>query len=63
MSNQPVKLTAGESRQKGLEPFFTGCKAVIVLVKSDETEEQAWQNHLKKHPEDIHADVRIFHLG
>ena len=62
MSNQPVKSTTGEPRQERPEPYFTGCKAVIVLVEQNETEEQAWRNYIKKHPEDIHAVVRIFHI-
>lgn len=62
MSNQPVKSIKCKSRQERPEPFLIECKPVIVLVEPDETEEQAWRNHIKKHPEDIHAKVRIFHI-
>jgi hypothetical protein len=62
MSNQEVKSMERKPRQERPEPYFAACKAVIVLVESDKTEEQAWRNHIKKHPEDIHADIRIFHI-
>jgi hypothetical protein len=62
MSNKTVKSSECKFKREKPEPFFTSCKAVIVLMEPDETEEQAWRNHLNKHPEDVHADVRIFHV-
>jgi hypothetical protein len=62
MSNQQGRSTEGEPRRERPQPYFTSCKAVIVLVAPDETEEQAWRSHIKKHPEDIKANVRIFHI-
>jgi hypothetical protein len=47
-------------RPKSLEPFFRDCRAVVVLMEPDETEDQAWRRYLKKHPEDIHAAALIF---
>ena len=31
-------------------------------MKAHEKEEHAWRRYLKSHPEDLHADVRIFHI-
>jgi len=31
-------------------------------MQRGETKEQAWEAHVKKHPEDIHTRVRIFHF-
>jgi len=43
-------------------PSFTIVKSAIVVVKMGETTEQAWRRHVKKHPEDSYADVKIFHF-
>jgi hypothetical protein len=34
----------------------------IVLVRKDETQEQAWQRHVKDHPDEKFALVRVFNL-
>jgi predicted TIM-barrel fold metal-dependent hydrolase len=62
MSNQPVRPTKREPQRERLEPFFRGCRAVVVVMERDETEAQAWQRYVKKHPQDLHADIRIFHI-
>jgi len=49
-----------DPRPKSLERFFRDCRAVVILMEPDETEDQAWQRYLKKHPEDIHAAALIF---
>ena len=36
--------------------------SAVVVVQKGETTEQAWRRHVKKHPEDTCADVRIFHF-
>lgn len=36
--------------------------SAVVVVQRGETKEQAWRRHLKKHPEDTYAHVRIFHF-
>jgi len=41
---------------------FTILKSAIVVVRRGETTEQAWWRHLKRHPEDTYADVKIFHF-
>jgi hypothetical protein len=62
MSNQPVRPIKGEPQPERLEPFFIGCRAVIVLMERHETEAQAWRRYVEKNPEDIHANIRIFHI-
>ena len=62
MSNQPVRPTRGEAQPERLEPFFKDCQAVVVVMETNETVAQAWQRYVKKHPEDFHADIRIFHI-
>ena len=37
--------------------------SAVVVVQKGETTEQAWRRHLKKHPEDSYAQVRIFHFN
>jgi hypothetical protein len=41
---------------------FTIVQSAIVVVKMGETTEQAWRRHVKNHPEDTCADVKIFHF-
>ncbi|MHB9075592.1 MAG: hypothetical protein ACYC6G_18970 [Desulfobaccales bacterium] len=43
-------------------PSFAIVKSAIVVVKMGETTEQAWRRHVRKHPEDSYADVKIFHF-
>jgi hypothetical protein len=62
MSNQPVRPTRREPRPEKPEPFFRDCRAVVVVMERDETEAQAWRRYVKKHPEDLHADIRIYHI-
>jgi hypothetical protein len=45
MSNQPGRPRE-ESRPGGLEPFFKGSQAVIVLMDPGETEDQAWRRYI-----------------
>jgi hypothetical protein len=59
MPNRPVRPRAGETQSERLGTFFRGCRAVIVLLEADETEEEAWRRYKKNHPEDIQADARI----
>jgi len=62
MPIQPGRTWKRGARPESLEPFLRQWRAVVVPVKAHEKEEQAWQRYLKNHPEDIHADVRIFHI-
>jgi hypothetical protein len=55
MSNQPLSPTRGDSQRERLEPIFTDCQAVVVVVEPDVTVAQAWQRYIKKHPEDLHG--------
>ncbi|RJR33134.1 MAG: hypothetical protein C4567_17250 [Deltaproteobacteria bacterium] len=41
---------------------FTIINPAVVVVRRGETKEQAWRRHVKKHPEDTSAHVRIFHF-
>ena len=36
-------------------------RLVIVEVRIAETNDEAWLRHLTIHPEDLHANIRIFH--
>jgi len=38
-------------------------RVVVVLVKDGENEGQAWQRHLRAHPQDSQADIKIFHIA
>jgi|UniRef100_A0A7C3SHX1 hypothetical protein len=37
-------------------------RVAVVLVKAGETEERAWRRHVREHPQDRTAEVRIFHI-
>lgn len=37
------------------------CRLAVVVVEGGETDEEAWRRHLSVHPEDRHADIRVFH--
>jgi len=50
----------GELRLKHSETFFSRSEGVIVLMKTGETSEKAWERHLETHPENEHAQIRIF---
>jgi hypothetical protein len=50
------------TNQKGWR-FFKNARPVIVVMKTGETAEQAWQRHIKTHPKDSYADVKIFHVS
>ena len=41
---------------------FDFIRSVIVVVERAENTEQAWWRHIKQHPEDIYADIKIFHF-
>lgn len=38
-------------------------KSAVVIVQRGENTEQAWHRHIMVHPEDTHADVKIFHFN
>ena len=42
---------------------ISGPTVVVVLVEPHETKEKAWRRHLKKNPQDLLADIRIFHIA
>lgn len=41
---------------------FGNFKVVVVLVRNGETEDQAWQRYLRENPEDLQADIKIYHV-
>jgi hypothetical protein len=63
MSNQALSSTRGDSQRERLEPFFTDCQTVIVVVEPDETVAQAWQRYVKKHPKDLHCVKDLIFLS
>ncbi len=50
----------GEHRLQGGESLLSRCDGVIVLMKTGETSDEAWERHLESHPENEHAEIRIF---
>ena len=57
MGNLPLRLELPETIGK-----YFGCRIAIVQVNSGETKEEAWNRNLAKHPEDIHASIKIFNF-
>jgi hypothetical protein len=51
-----------ESRPERVEPFLKKWRAAVVPMQAHEHEEHAWRRYLTSHPEDIQAEVRIFHV-
>lgn len=41
---------------------FDFIRSVVVVVERAENTEQAWWRHITQHPEDIYADIKIFHF-
>lgn len=35
-------------------------RLVVVEVRPEESEEEAWSRHLTEHPRDIYANIRVF---
>jgi hypothetical protein len=62
MCNRPIRIS-GEDQPERLETLIAGFKTVIVMVESWETKDQAWRCHLRKHPEDNNADIKIFNFA
>ena len=52
----------GEPRSHGMVSHLPRTTAVVVLVKPHETKEEAWRRHLKENPQDLRAEVKIFHF-
>jgi len=50
------------ANQSGWRLFFKSVKSAIVVMERGETAEEAWRRHVKGHPEDRHAEVKIFHF-
>jgi len=52
----------GEPKSHGVVSYVPRPAVVVVLVKTHETKEQAWRRHLKENPQDLCAEVKIFHF-
>jgi hypothetical protein len=52
----------GEPQSHGMWSRVLMPTVVVVLVKPRETKEQAWRRHLKENPQDLCAEVKIFHI-
>jgi len=52
----------GEPQFHGMVSYVPRLTVVVVLVKTHETKEQAWRRHLKENPQDLCAEVKIFHF-
>ncbi len=50
----------GEHQLTRSETLLSRCEGVIVLMKTGETSDEAWERHLETHPENEHAEIRIF---
>jgi hypothetical protein len=53
----------GELQSHGMWSYVPRPTVVVVLVKPRETKEQAWRRHLKENPQDLCAEVKIFHVA
>jgi hypothetical protein len=61
MPNLLRVINSGDQPER-IDTIIRGFKTVIVLVRTEETKEQAWRSYLKEHPEDNNADVKIFNF-
>jgi hypothetical protein len=62
MPNLLRVINSGDQPER-IDTIIRGFKTVIVLVRTEETKEQAWRRYLKEHPEDNNADVKIFNFA
>jgi len=56
------RLNSGP-QSPGMWRYVPRPTVVVVLVKRRETKEQAWWRHLKENPQDVCAEVKIFHFA
>lgn len=55
------RLTRGH-RSARLDTCFRSFRVAVIFVPAEETKDQAWQRHVREHPEDRNADIKIFNF-
>lgn len=58
-----MNCSAGMQQSRKVKTYCYTYRVAVVLVRAGETEDRAWQRHIREYPEDRNADVRIFHFG
>ena len=53
----------GEAQSYRMGSYVPRPAVAVVLVKPQETKEQAWRRHLEGNPHDLCAEVKIFHFA
>jgi hypothetical protein len=51
------------SKPNWRNPKYQGLKVAIVMVQATESKAQAWRRHVKEHPRDRNADIKIFNVA
>ena len=66
--NTPIKRGAmgnlgGENRWARLDSYAQIFRVAVISVSAAETRTQAWRRHVKEHPKDRNAEIKIFNFA
>lgn len=66
--NTPIKRGAmgnlgGENRWARLDSYSQIFRVAVIFVSAAETRTQAWRRHVKEHPKDRNAEIKIFNFA
>jgi hypothetical protein len=42
---------------------YGNLRVVVVIMRTGETEDQAWRRHLTENPQDRRAEIKIYHVA
>jgi hypothetical protein len=53
----------GENRWARLDSYSHIFRVAVIFVSAAETRTQAWRRHVKEHPKDRNAKIKIFNFA
>lgn len=53
----------GENRWARLDCYSQIFRVAVIFVSAAETRTQAWRRHVKEHPKDRNAEIKIFNFA
>jgi hypothetical protein len=54
---------SGETRWARLESYAQIFRVAVIFVSAAETRTQAWRRHVREHPKDRNAEIKIFNFA
>lgn len=55
-----MESLGGDHRWARVDNCFRGFRVAVIVVPAEETKDQAWRRHVRDHPENRNADIKIF---